>query len=403
MRRPWRCWPSGPNAPRMRCRPLAREVMAECGRLPLALSICGAMRRDGTSWADILAALREADLEFLDHPHGNILKSIKVSIDALAPDQARRFAELAVFPPDETVPEAAVATLWSHTGPMKEREARRLLTVLERRALVRLDREAAEVGDDPKRRVSLHDLIYDYATRLAGDRVALHQQVLDAYSQRCPAGWPSGPNDGYFFQHLRHHLAEAGRDTELTSLLLDLPGWKPRPRPVWSSTWPWTSPGPWSASRSTMVPAVTCGCWSRPSASTSTSWPAIRPRCSSACGTGAGGMTVLMRPPIMIRLVGVARPTVTPNDSGQFSPWSACPPGPPIVPSAPSVLLDAPRSLARGERKRTACSRLPLAPFPPPARAGPGQSPARLPPRPCGHGHSVAYSPDGRRIVSGSQ
>ncbi len=115
--------------------PDAREVIAECGRLPLALSICSAMRRDGTSWADILAALREADLEFLDHPHGNILKSIKVSIDALAPDQARRFAELAVFPPDETVPEAAVATLWSHTGPMKDREARRLLTILERRAL----------------------------------------------------------------------------------------------------------------------------------------------------------------------------------------------------------------------------------------------------------------------------
>src|SRR5439155_26113164 len=118
--------------------PVARDVMAECGRLPLALSICGAMRRDGTSWSDMLAALREADLEFLDHPHGNILKSIKVSIDALAPDQARRFAELAVFPPDETVPEAAVATLWSHTGPMKDREARRLRTVLKRRTLVRL-------------------------------------------------------------------------------------------------------------------------------------------------------------------------------------------------------------------------------------------------------------------------
>ncbi len=115
-----------------------------------------------------------------------------------------------------------MATLWSHTGPMKERDARRLLTVLERRALVNLDREAAEVGDDPKRRVSLHDLIYDYATRLASDRVALHQRVLDAYSRRCPEGWPSGPNDGYFFQHLRHHLAEAGRDTEMTRLLLDL-------------------------------------------------------------------------------------------------------------------------------------------------------------------------------------
>jgi hypothetical protein len=85
--------------------------MAECGRLPLALAICGAMVRDGTSWADLLAALREADLEFLEHQHGDILKSIKVSIDALAADQKQRFAELAVFPPDETIPEAAVATL----------------------------------------------------------------------------------------------------------------------------------------------------------------------------------------------------------------------------------------------------------------------------------------------------
>ena len=151
------------------------------------------------------------------------MKSIKVSIDALGADQARRFAELAVFPPDEMIPEAAVATLWSHTGPMKERDARRLLTILDStRALVQLDREAEETGDDPKRRVSLHDLIYDYAIHLAGDRVALHQQMLDAYSQRCPEGWPSGPNDGYFFQHLRHHLAEAGRDNELISLLLDL-------------------------------------------------------------------------------------------------------------------------------------------------------------------------------------
>ena len=150
------------------------------------------------------------------------MKSIKVSIDALAPDQARRFAELAVFPADETVPEAAVATLWSHTGPMNERDARKVLTVLERRASGASGSRSPRRRSDSKRRVSLHDLVYDYATRLAGDRVALHQQVLDAYSQRCPAGWPYGPNDGYFFQHLLRHLAEAGRDSELTSLLLDL-------------------------------------------------------------------------------------------------------------------------------------------------------------------------------------
>ena len=190
-------WPSGPNAPRSAAAPRPR-VMAECGRLPLALSICGAM--PATARPGPTSALREADLEFLDHPHGNILKSIKVSIDALSrPGPPLRRA--VGLPARRDGARGRRGELWSHTGPMRSASAPAAHR-LERRALVRLDREAPEVGDDPKRRVSLHDLIYDYATRLAGDRVALHQRLLDAYSRRCPKGWPSGPNDGYFFQHL---------------------------------------------------------------------------------------------------------------------------------------------------------------------------------------------------------
>jgi len=42
----------------------AREVMAECGRLPLALAICGAMVRDGDSWEEVRDALRR-DIHFI--------------------------------------------------------------------------------------------------------------------------------------------------------------------------------------------------------------------------------------------------------------------------------------------------------------------------------------------------
>ena len=49
-----------------------------------------------------------------------------------------------------------------------------------------------------------------------------HEQLLAAYQAKCPDGWPSGPNDGYFFTHLFHHLAGAGRGDERTDLLLDL-------------------------------------------------------------------------------------------------------------------------------------------------------------------------------------
>jgi len=202
--------------------PAARAVLAECGRLPLALTICGAMVRDGMAWGFLLEALRQASLEYLDHPHGNVLRSIKVGVDALTPEQRQRFAELAVFSPDEKVPEAAVAVLWAHTGGLEERHTHQLLTVLKQRSLMQIDVEAPHLGQARQRRVSLHDLLYDYALRLTGDRLLLHQRLLAAYRHKCPAGWPSGLNDGYFFQHLRHHLIESGRVDELVDLLVDL-------------------------------------------------------------------------------------------------------------------------------------------------------------------------------------
>jgi len=67
----------------------ARAVADECGNLPFALALCGAMARDGTPWADLLDALREADLAFIEqqfpnYPYPDVLKSLKVSVDALA-------------------------------------------------------------------------------------------------------------------------------------------------------------------------------------------------------------------------------------------------------------------------------------------------------------------------------
>ncbi len=195
--------------------PESNEVAEECGNLPLALALSAAQVRDGSPWGDLLDALREADLEFLDHPHGSVMKSLQASIDALPVDQARRYLELAVFPNDEIVPEAAVLTLWLHASNLKARHARKLLTMLERKSLLRLE------GQAPKRRFSLHNLQYDYVCQQTDDLPALHQRLLQAYATQCPTGWPSGPDDGYYFQHLANHLVQAGRVAELRELLLD--------------------------------------------------------------------------------------------------------------------------------------------------------------------------------------
>src|SRR5262249_34039446 len=49
----------------------------------------------------------------------------------------------------------------------------------------------------------------------------LHDRLLEAYARHWPNGWPSGPDDGYYFQQLGWHLVQAGRAEELRRLLLD--------------------------------------------------------------------------------------------------------------------------------------------------------------------------------------
>ena len=197
----------------------ARQIAEECGNLPLALALCGAMARDGTSWPDLVEALRETDLTFIEarlpnYPFSNVLRAIRLSVDVLGqedPVAAERYHELVVFPQKAVVPEAA---LWCRDKALSERKARRLLTNMGRKALLTLQ------GDSPHRRLSLHDLQYDYLRAVAGDGISTLQRTLvDAYRSKCPAGWASGPDDGYFFQFLPTHLAAAGHFEELTPLL----------------------------------------------------------------------------------------------------------------------------------------------------------------------------------------
>jgi hypothetical protein len=73
-------------------------VAEECDGLPLALGVCGARARDGAAWSDLLDALNEADLEFLEFQDKSVLKALRVSVDALSDDERRRYLQLAAFP-----------------------------------------------------------------------------------------------------------------------------------------------------------------------------------------------------------------------------------------------------------------------------------------------------------------
>ena len=73
---------------------------------------------------------RIADRHAMEPHHQSVWHAIHVSVEFLPPDERQRFLELAVFPPDEATPEAAVATLWAHAGQLDDWESQELLVTL---------------------------------------------------------------------------------------------------------------------------------------------------------------------------------------------------------------------------------------------------------------------------------
>jgi hypothetical protein len=195
----------------------ARSVAEQCGGLPFALALQGALARDGVPWSDLLEALHDADLSFAkqqlpDYPYPDVLNVIQASVDMLKATDANaaaRFLELGAFLWNEGVATSAIVAFWKSVAGLAERDGRRLLVELQRKALIRV------VGTPPYAYV--HDLVADYLT--AG-KAQLQEVLLDYYRKQCVDGWASGPDDGYFHRHLIDHLAaRADRKQELADLL----------------------------------------------------------------------------------------------------------------------------------------------------------------------------------------
>jgi len=203
--------------------PEARKVARKCGRLPLALAMIGAMiRRRPTSWPDALERLKRVDHDqlkrtFPKYPYPDLLRALAASVEALEPSDRECYLELAVFPEDAAIPEAAIETLWSLSN-LDELDTRELIDRLIDRSLFLRDDEGL---------LRLHDLQGDYLRKAAAEEQQaedlrwLHERLILAYERRCPDGFASGPNDEYFFQQLPAHLLEAGRFDDLQRLLLD--------------------------------------------------------------------------------------------------------------------------------------------------------------------------------------
>ena len=157
--------------------------------------------------------------------------TILASTTLLSAAEHDRFAELAVFAEDETIPVRLITALWQATGGLDQMAAGGLCARLADLALVTL----TPSGDGGI--IAIHDVIRVFLREELGDiQVAqLHQVLLDAAAAGMPSAAAAVPGHGkvtawwelpesarYLREHLIEHMLAAGLIAEAEELAADL-------------------------------------------------------------------------------------------------------------------------------------------------------------------------------------
>ncbi len=191
------------------------------------------LRAGGALQVDELTgtATQQLDISDPDQRNKAITATIQASTSLISPADLDRFAELAIFAEDETIPVQLLATLWQATGNLDQMATRLLCARLADLALLAL----IPGLDDGA--VTLHDVIRDYLRQRLGTvrLVQLHQILLDAVAKGLPrtpaarvaggkvrAWWELPETARYLQEHLIEHLLAARRAGEAEELAADL-------------------------------------------------------------------------------------------------------------------------------------------------------------------------------------
>jgi WD40 repeat protein len=137
--------------------PISAELIHECGRLPLALSMVGAMLRGKPAayWKAVLEHLRNADLDkikaqFPDYPYTDVLRAIQVSVDSLDATSRARYFALAVLLEEMAAAPPVQQCLWGVDENQAAETAEQFVSL------------SLAQRDQPEGSIRLHDLQLDY-------------------------------------------------------------------------------------------------------------------------------------------------------------------------------------------------------------------------------------------------
>ena len=172
-------------------------------------------RRDAGKREEAVSITIAASLDQLK----SVAASGEVSSDIGACDPLARFVELAVFPEDATIPVSTVSRFWGETAQIDDFASRELCNRF-------FDLSLLQSYDLQRQTIRLHDVVRSFVTKqtTAPAEARLHQMLLRSYCKPPGERWDEIEDDGYYYDHLTHHLIAAGRGNEIYELLNS--GWR---------------------------------------------------------------------------------------------------------------------------------------------------------------------------------
>lgn len=183
----------------------------------LARDLCDKLRRRTLDVDELSGASRRAlDVGDSQQRREAVTATIEASTGLLTGTEPDRFAELAVFVEDETVPVPLVTRLWQATGSLDEMATRDLCGRLAELGLLTLSPTATGGF------IAIHDVIRDYLLEKLADRAGpatvrdLHGRLLDAVAATLPPAEPLQP------AHVRQRRPVAAADHDLGEVVWQL-------------------------------------------------------------------------------------------------------------------------------------------------------------------------------------
>lgn len=204
------------------------DILRHCSNIPLALAMVGGMVNGHPErWPDILKRLDSFKLDEIDfklrhYHHESLLKAIQVSLEFLPPDEEHEFykdwyKDLAVFPKNAVISEAALIALWvnrAKKGNVEQlrAEIHNFLKVIQDRCLATSNEDWIFLLDIQK------DFVYSFINE--EKRMELNNKIVDGYQQLYPNDLILCPDDGFFYRNIIPTMVNANRLQEARDLLI---------------------------------------------------------------------------------------------------------------------------------------------------------------------------------------